>query len=211
MKDDKRYNNKAMATASQIEKIEGLNNEALDSLLVKILSKKEFESIQQLEDCIKAKQKTFLNTSAAVFITFPYKLGGTSVLNYDDIGKKIKEIGEKYAANNVFVYSKLTITKGFQQTINGKLHTIRLTYIGRDELIALVDECFPEYWRHDDISLIQYEKAYMDFVANDSDLKKLKFPNDKYAKLLTIFIEPMLLRYYQDSKTHTAMQKKCSV
>ena len=28
MKDDKRYNNKAMATASQIEKIEGLNNEA---------------------------------------------------------------------------------------------------------------------------------------------------------------------------------------
>jgi len=211
MKDDKRYNNKAMATASQIEKIEGLNNEALDSLLVKILSKKEFESIQQLEDCIKAKQKTFLNTSAAVFITFPYKLGGTGVLNYDDIGKKIKEIGEKYAANNVFVYSKLTITKGFQQTINGKLHTIRLTYIGRDELIALVDECFPEYWRHDDISLIQYEKAYMDFVANDSDLKKLKFPNDKYAKLLTIFIEPMLLRYYQDSKTHTAMQKKCSV
>ena len=51
-----------MATASQIEKIEGLNNEALDSLLVKILSKKEFESIQQLEDCIKAKQKTLLNT-----------------------------------------------------------------------------------------------------------------------------------------------------
>lgn len=76
MKDYKRNNNKAMATASQIEKIEGLNNEALDSLLVKILSKKEFESIQQLEDCIKAKQKTFLNTSAAVFITFPYKLGG---------------------------------------------------------------------------------------------------------------------------------------
>jgi len=42
MKDYKRNNNKAMATASQIEKIEGLNNEALDSLLVKILSKKEF-------------------------------------------------------------------------------------------------------------------------------------------------------------------------
>ena len=135
MKDDKRYNNKAMATASQIEKIEGLNNEALDSLLVKILSKKEFESIQQLEDCIKAKQKTFLNTSAAVFITFPYKLGGTGVLNYDDIGKKIKEIGEKYAANNVFVYSKLTITKGFQQTINGKLHTIRLTQISMTAFI----------------------------------------------------------------------------
>ena len=38
---------------------------------------------------------------------------------------------------------------------NFKLHTIRLTYIGRDELIALVDECFPEYWRHDDIRLIQ--------------------------------------------------------
>ena len=56
-----------MPTATQIEKIEGLSVVELNDLLIKILSKQEFESIELLEDCIKAKQKTFLNTSAAVF------------------------------------------------------------------------------------------------------------------------------------------------
>lgn len=200
-----------MPTAYQIEKIEDLSRGELDDLIIKILSKQEFESIELLEDCIKAKQRTFLNKSAAVFITFPFKLGGLTGVDYQAIAQKINQIREKYAANNVFVYSNRTISKGFQTEISNALKTIRMTYISRDDLIQLVDEIFPEYWRHDDIELIQYEKDYTDFVANDSDLKKLKFPNDKYAKLLDIFIEPMLMRYYQDAKTNNPVSKKYSV
>ena len=132
-------------------------------------------------------------------------------MDYAQISQIIKKIREKYAANNVFVYSNQNITKGFQSSIKSELNTERITYIGRDEFINLVDEVFPEYWRHDDLELIQYEKDYTDFVANDSDLKKLKFPNDKYAKLLDIFIEPMLMRYYQDTKTNNPVSKKYSV
>jgi len=55
-----------MSLLSQIEKIEGLSKEELDDLLVKILSKREFDSIQVLEDCIKAKQKTFLKDQGTV-------------------------------------------------------------------------------------------------------------------------------------------------
>ena len=66
-----------MPTAYQIEKIEDLSRGELDELIIKIFSKQEFESIELLEDCIKAKQRTFLNKSAAVFITFPFKLRRT--------------------------------------------------------------------------------------------------------------------------------------
>ena len=200
-----------MSIASQIEKIEGLNRQGLDDLLVKILSKREFDSILELEDCIKAKQKTFLNASAAVFITFPFKMGGQGSVDFKELSERINGIREKYKANNVFVYSNRTITKGFQTSLCEELKTIRLTFIGRDEFIELVNDIFPEYWRHDDLQLIQYEKAYTDFVANDSDLKKLKFPNDKYAKLLDIFIEPNLVRYYQDIKTNNPVSRKYSI
>ncbi len=200
-----------MPTVSQIKKIEGLKKEELDDLLMKILSRREFDSIELLDDCIKAKQKMFLSASAAVFITFPFKLGGFQGVDYVQLALRINEIREKYKANNVFVYSNLTISKGFQSAISSELKTIRMTYIGRDELIGLIDDIFPEFWRHDDLQLIQYEKGYIDFVANDSDLKKLKFPNDKYSKLLDIFIEPMLIRYYQDVKTNNPMSKKYTV
>jgi hypothetical protein len=44
-----------MPTAYQIEKIEDLSRGELDDLIIKIFSKQEFESIELLEDCIKAK------------------------------------------------------------------------------------------------------------------------------------------------------------
>lgn len=200
-----------LLTASQIEKIEGLTKQELDDLLVNILSKQEFDSIQVLEDCIKAKQKTFLNASAAVFITFPFKLGGLAGVDYHLLAERINDIREKYKANNVFVYSKLIITNGFQDAISKELDTIRISYIGRDNFIELINDNLPEYWRHEDLQLIQYEKDYTTFVSNDSDLKKLKFPNDKYAKLLDIFIEPMLMRFYQDVKTNNPVSKKYTV
>lgn len=69
-----------MPTATQIEKIEGLSVVELNDLLIKILSKQEFESIELLEDCIKAKQKTFLNTSVAfpISVNFPF-LGQSAI------------------------------------------------------------------------------------------------------------------------------------
>lgn len=199
-----------MATPAQILKMEGLKHSELSALMVNILSRQEFGSIEVLDDCIRALQKTFLNKNAAIFISFPFKLGGSNI-EIAPISQKIKAVQERYTANNVFVYSNLTITKGFQVSLAKELNTIQITYIGRDELIKLVDDIFPEYWRHDDIQLIQYEKGYMDFITNDSDLKKLKFPNDKYAKLLNIFIEPSLFRYYQDVKTNTPISKKYTV
>ena len=44
-----------MPTAYQIEKIEDLSRGELDDLIIKIFSKQEFESIELLVDCIKAK------------------------------------------------------------------------------------------------------------------------------------------------------------
>ena len=100
-----------------------------------------------------------------MFIAFDFKLGGTQGVDYQEVARIINSIREKYAANNVFVYSNQTITKGFQTAISAELKTIRMTYIGRDELICLVDDVFPEYWRHNDMQLIQYEKDYTEFVA----------------------------------------------
>ena len=48
-------------------------------------------------------------------------------------------------------------------------------------------------------------------LNQDNDLKKLKFPKENYGKLLNIFIEPRLVRYYEDPKTKTAVQKTYSI
>ena len=114
-----------MSTLSQIEKIEGLDKQQLDSLLKTILSKKDFTSIEILDDCLYALQKTLLNTSSAVFISFPFKLGGNCEVSPTEIVQKIKHIREKHAANSVFVYSNLTITKFHSNYLHWKRRACR--------------------------------------------------------------------------------------
>ena len=197
---------------TKIEKITGLSEEKLITLLIKLLQLKGFSDVEQLDSFIvKGDQQNLLSKDHALFITFPFKLGGSVNQDIYSIGKSISEIQSKNAANSIFLFSKYTITKGFQNSLSHQLTHIRLNYIDRDGFISLVDEVFPEYWRHNDLNLIQYEKEFIDTIEKDSEWKKLSFPNEKYAKLLSIFIEPRLVRCYQDKKTNTPLTKGYSV
>ena len=197
---------------TKIEKITGLSEEELITLLIKLLQLKGFSDVEQLDSFIvKGDQQNLLSKDHALFITFPFKLGGSVNQDISSIGENISEIQSKNAANSIFLFSKYTITKGFQNSLSHQLTHIRLNYIDRDGFISLVDEVFPEYWRHNDLNLIQYEKEFIDTIEKDSEWKKLSFPNEKYAKLLSIFIEPRLVRCYQDKKTNTPLTKGYSV
>lgn len=200
-----------ISNKEKIEKLEALNFQALKELLKSLLEKRGFKDVSIMEDCINCYQKGLLHVSSIVFVTFEYRLGGIQKFDYENFAKYIREIRDKYSANEVYIYSSLTITQGFKDNANQKLVPLKVNYIGRNELINLVDEVFPEYWRHEDLILAKYEKAILSSLDNDNELKKLKLPQENYSKLFNIFIEPSLLRYYEDEKTKTLIQRKYSV
>ena len=200
-----------ISNKEKIEKLEALNFQALKELLKSLLEKRGFKDVSIVEDCINCYQKGLLHVSSIVFVTFEYRLGGIQNFDYENFAKYIRKIRDKYSANEVYIYSSLTITQGFKDNANQKLVPLKVNYIGRNELINLVDEVFPEYWRHEDLILAKYEKAILSSLDNDNELKKLKLPQENYSKLFNIFIEPSLLRYYEDEKTRTLIQRKYSV
>jgi len=59
--------------------------------------------------------------------------------------------------------------------------------------------------------LVKYERNLLNYLNQDNDLRNLKFPKDNYNKLVDIFIEPQLVRFYEDPRTKTAIQKKYSM
>lgn len=195
----------------KINKIENIEYEEFQDLLVSLLEKKGFKEIDIKADCIMATQDGLLGSTLSVFVTFRYKLGGVINASIEDIANTITSIRDKYSANSVFIYSNKTISNGFSNTLNQKLTSLSIQYLGRDNIITLIDEVLPEYWRHEDIDLIKYEQEMLYNLNQDNDLKKLKFPKENYGKLLNIFIEPRLVRYYEDSKTKTAVQKTYSM
>lgn len=203
-----------MATLNQAEKllkVSQLDYNEIQNLMKSLLERKGFSNIVTNEECISAKQAGLLGTNSIIFITFPFKLSGTLPDSIENIADRIKLCRKKYSANSVYVYSQMVISNGFQSSLNAKFTSVTPSYMGRDEIVALVDDVLKDFWRHDDLSLIQYEKEMVAYLEQDNDLRKLKFPNEKYSKLANIFIEPHLVRYYEDPKTKTAIQKKFSM
>lgn len=201
-----------MAAPSKITKLESLSYDELFDVFKKVLELKGYSNVTREEDyVVKGEKTSLLSVTTDVFITFPFRLGGTLDKDSHRLSDNICGIKDKYAADSVFVFSKNNITAGFKNNINAQIPQLHINYIGRDDIINLIDDVFSEYWRHEDLKLIQYEN---DFISNsklDSDWKRLRFPNERYDKLLNIFIEPRLVRYYQDPKTSTPLSKNYTV
>ena len=178
----------------KIQKLLNLADSDVCTLLVNILKLKGFSDVNQVEDLvITGSQKALINNTSSIFITFPSKLGGTGNVDNIKISNFISETKDKYSSDSVYVFSKHTISNGVKNSLKKSLPSIAINYIDRDAFISLIDEVFPEYWRHDDVELINYEKELLANISQDSDWKKLRFPTEKYAKLLDIFIEPLWL------------------
>lgn len=201
----------AISQEEKFEKVESLDAMGIETLMMTLLDKKGFINIKQEEGCVIADQSGLLGNTKSIFVTFPFKLGGPVSIDVETIAEQLIKFRDYFSANSIYVYSQKTISKGFQSSLNGKFASVSPQYLGRDEIVKLITEVLPEFWRHEDLTLIKYEKNLVEYLEQDNDLKKLKFPKENYGKLLNIFVEPRLVRYYEDSKTKTTVRKNYSM
>ena len=124
------------------------------------------------------------------FIPFIEKLSGN--VDYDKIIKQVTDAKSLGNFHTTFIVSPFHISKGFRDSLKVKIHNINLEFLDRDDIIKLLDVHIKDYWKHDDIELLDYERYYCDSILKESELKKLKIFNEKYQKLFDIFIEPKI-------------------
>src|SRR5699024_2230607 len=78
---------------------------------------------------------------------------------------------------------------------------LNVTFIGRDKLIQLIDKNLGNYWRHNDIELLEYERYYIDNISKENELKSLTGFQKEAEKLLTIYIKPRLYKVEEDKES----------
>ena len=74
-------------------------------------------------------------------------------------------------------------------------------------MIKLIDDNYSDFWKHEDLMLIEYEKQFCQKNSEENELKRLKIFNDKYQKLLDIYIEPRISHFYENKATNTPVRK----
>lgn len=188
-----------------------LTDSEFGSMFERLLENQKFSNIQNEETAIICEQRIMGRITVFLFVLYTRRLSGLNSDAIVSIYQKIEALQNKYAANSVFIVSRDTISEGFKQTLSKNSTNINPTYIEREELLSLIEEYYSDFWRHDDQSLLAYEKQLLDELDEDTELRKLSFSEDKYKKKLDFFIEPHLSRCYEDSSTKTIVRKKYSV
>jgi len=143
-----------------------------------------FTNIKKVDNAIVCELQIMGSTTVFLFVLFVKRLSGLSGDNVVSIYNEIETLQNKYAANTVSVVSRNAISEGFKQTLSRNSNNINPTFIERDELISLIDKHYPEFWRHDDLNLLSYEKKLLQELDEDTELRKLIFSEDKYKKKL---------------------------
>ncbi len=193
----------------KIEKIENLSFEQFNEMLANLLKRLGYKEIEKDYNVIITSKESLLSTEKYMFVLFDQKLSGN--VNIQEICDNISRLQCKNLANVTFVVSQYNISKGFEQTIEKKIVSNKLQFLDRDRLIGLIDNNYIDFWKHEDLMLIEYEKQFCQKNLEENELKKLKIFNDKYQKLLDIYIEPRITHFYENKVTNTPIRKTVSI
>jgi hypothetical protein len=198
-----------MTRKSKIEKVEELNMADVKDLMINLIKSLEYSEIQVDNNAIVAIRKNPLGSEKSLFILVEQRLSGQ--VDIDKIHDIIIKYQDTHIANVVYLVSEKSISSGFEKSISQKINHFNLNFIGRDRLIDLINDNYNDFWKHKDLNLIEYEKSFCDNLSKDSELKKLKIFNEKYQKLLDIYIEPRIIHFYEDKATQTPVRKRVSI
>jgi len=142
----------------KIAKIEKLSFEELISTVENLINRLEYRDIQNNNGIIIASEESPLSTTKHLFIFFEEKLSGIS--DVEPYAERILHYQKQNLANSIYVVSNQNISSGFQRTLAEFLSNIKIDFIDRDRLISLINLSYQEFWRHDDLMLIEYEKQF---------------------------------------------------
>lgn len=194
---------------SKIERIEELQYPKFKDTVANLVEKLGYQDIQKFEDVIVATNASPLSSEKYLFILFKEQLSG--IVNIEEIKSIILQRHELHVSNVIYILSQFNISSGFESTISKEITQFKLQFIGRDRLIKLLDDLYCDFWKHDDLALLEYEKKFCSQFKKDTEINKLKIFNDKYQKLLDIYIEPRITHFYEDKVTQTPSNKKVQI
>ncbi|WP_299212251.1 NACHT domain-containing protein [uncultured Aquimarina sp.] len=204
-----------MTEQKKISRLESLEFEDFRGLFLEILERIGYEEITSLpiqNHFVSASIKSGLKSNRDIFYMATDTLSGANEnKNIESIAKELMDYSKENNCYSFFLVSTNYISNGFKKKVVDKSEGLALDFQGRDSLIELIEKHHKDFWKHDDRLLINYENNFTESLEEDDDLKKLKIFDEKYDKVLKIFIEPRIYSIGEDIESNKPTRKKISL
>ena len=99
----------------------------------------------------------------------------------------------KSGCSKIILVNSDSISTSFKNELERKvIQKNSIDYWPIYDLLEKIENKYPDYWRHNDLSLISYETSFELKITESFEIKKLVEYKAAYQKLISIFIEPNL-------------------
>jgi hypothetical protein len=188
-----------------LESIEDIDS--LIGLISQILEKLGLTDVERKADnVLVAKEISPLKQRMTFFIVTLSELNGKTP-SIKKIVNSLKSEGDQV----YIVTSNKKLSNYFKEWIVKETGLINIDFWNRDDLINLIDKYLNEFWNHGDSFIQSYENIFIEKLDNDKELKKLLKLEDKYDKLLNVFVEPKIFVFTEDRETKKPVKKKINL
>lgn len=185
---------------NKISKIENIKINELLELTESLVKKQGYFNIEIKEhNFLTAQIKKGFETTITGFWLTKKRLSG-NIEDWSDIITEVKEYVTKYQLKDLIVVSNKFISKGKENKFKESFD-LNFTFLNRDSLIELIDDNLENYWSHNDIELLEYEKHYITNIANENELRNLRGLHKDSSKLLDFYINPRLYKIEEDKES----------
>jgi len=181
------------------KKIESIDDiDSLVGLISQILDELGLTEIERTSDNILvAKELSPLKKRIIYFILTLSELKGKTL----SILEAVNQI--KGNADSIYIVtSNRKLSNYFKEWLYKESDFTDLDFWSRKRIIELIDEHLTDFWSHGDSFIQSYEAEFIEKLETDRELKKLLKLDDKYDKLLNVFVEPKIFVFTEDKETH---------
>lgn len=179
-----------------ITSIEHLSD--LSKILSDLLTKIGLKDVTYLEpNLISALEESPLRIIHHLFYVTMSELGG----KVPQVSADLKKYANENSTITVVSSNPKKISSYFQEWIKSNTGKTFGGFWGQIELIGQIDKHLPDYWGHNDFLLKSYEDRFIQIVEKEIELQKVLKLDDKFEKLLNVFIKPKIFIYREDPET----------
>lgn len=191
------------------DSLEGLSLSKMNEIIISLLEKEGYSSLKSNSvNVITGETKEGLSVLTTTFYIYQKVLSGNNV-DTKDLIEKLRLAHKSTRPNLLVLITGFSVSGSVDKLIKRDLK-FNLDIIQRDQLSILVDSHFPNFWMYQNFDLVNYEKYFLEEMAEKSALLNIQGLESKAQKLIDIYIKPRIFEIKGDLQSNSTQLNRVS-
>ena len=184
------------------DNLENLSLSKMNEIVFSLLEKEGYLNLKNNSvNVITGETKEGLSKLTTTFYVYQKELSGNNV-NSKDLINKLKLAHRSTNPNILILITGFNVSGSVDKLLKNDTD-FNFDIIQRDELSALVDTHFPNFWMYQNFDLVKYEKYFLEEMAEKSALLNIQGLESKAQKLIDIYIKPRIFEIKGDLQSNS--------